>query len=85
MITTLAVVVITVGVAVALFYIIRILRAIDDMALDLKQNVDDIRTWVRNQPLVQRWFGHSDSTSSSRSKRRKPRAKRDPESNEPTA
>lgn len=55
-IASIGVIIITVGVSIALFYIIRLLRTIDAVSEDVKQHIVAFGSWVRGNALTKRFF-----------------------------
>jgi hypothetical protein len=55
-VTTVAVVVVTVGASIALFYIIKLLRTVDEVSEDIKGNVAAFGSWLRGNALMKRFF-----------------------------
>ncbi len=65
-IASVGVIVITIGVSIALFYIIRLLKTVDEVSADVKEHIAAFGSWVRGNALTKRFFGAA----------RKPRKKR---------
>lgn len=55
-VTTAAVIVVTIGASIALFYIIKLLRTIDAVSDDIKKNVVAFGSWLRGNALMKRFF-----------------------------
>ncbi len=55
-VTTIAVIVVTVGASIALFYIIKLLRTVDAVSADIKSNVAAFGTWLRGNAIMKRFF-----------------------------
>ncbi len=65
-IASVGVIVITVGVSIALFYIIKLLKTVDEVSGDVKEHIAAFGSWVRGNALTKRFFTTA----------RKPRKKR---------
>jgi len=65
-IASVGVIVITVGVSIALFYIIKLLKTVDAVSEDAKEHIAAFGSWVRGNALTKRFFTTA----------RKPRKKR---------
>lgn len=58
-IASVGVIIITVGVSVALFYIIRLLKTIDTVSGDIKEHVTAFGSWLRGNAIAKHFFAPS--------------------------
>lgn len=65
-IASVGVIIITIGISIALFYIIKLLKTVDEVSGDVKEHIAAFGTWVRGNALTKRFFSGA----------RKPRKKR---------
>jgi hypothetical protein len=65
-IASVGVIIITIGTSIALFYIIRVLKTVDEVSDDVKEHIAAFGSWVRGNALTKRFFAGA----------RKPRKKR---------
>lgn len=55
-IASVGVIVVTVGVSVALFYIIKLLKTVDAISGDIKEHVTALSSWIRGNALAKHIF-----------------------------